>query len=57
MTNALAQLNNSMSMWEDNQKIEEIRKLFAPKLTEMEFQYFVGLGKAAGLNPFLREIW
>lgn len=44
-------------MWEDSQKIEEIRKLFAPKLTEMEFQYFVGLGKAAGLNPFLREIW
>ena len=57
MTNALTQLNNSMSMWEDNQKIEEIRKLFAPKLTESEFQYFVGLGKAAGLNPFLREIW
>jgi phage recombination protein Bet len=57
MNNALAQLNNSLTMWEDNQKIEEIRKLFAPKLTEMEFQYFVGLGKAAGLNPFLREIW
>lgn len=57
MTNALAQLNNSLTMWEDNQKIEEIRKLFAPKLTESEFQYFVGLGKAAGLNPFLREIW
>jgi phage recombination protein Bet len=57
MTNALTQINNSLTMWEDNQKIEEIRKLFAPKLTEMEFQYFVGLGKAAGLNPFLREIW
>lgn len=57
MTNALAQINNSLTMWEDNHKIEEIRKLFAPKLTEMEFQYFVGLGKAAGLNPFLREIW
>lgn len=57
MTNALTQLNNSLTMWEDNQKLEEIRKLFAPKLTEMEFQYFVGLGKAAGLNPFLREIW
>lgn len=57
MTNALVQLNNSMSMWEDNAKIEEIRKLFAPKLTESEFQYFVGLGRATGLNPFLREIW
>jgi phage recombination protein Bet len=44
-------------MWEDNKKLEEIRKLFAPKLTEMEFQFFVGLGKASGLNPFTREIW
>lgn len=57
MSNAIAQLNNSMTMWEDANKLNEIRKLFAPKLTEMEFQYFVGLGKAAGLNPFLREIW
>ena len=57
MTNALAQINNSLTMWEDSKQIDEIRKLFAPKLTEMEFQYFVGLGKAAGLNPFLREIW
>jgi phage recombination protein Bet len=57
MTNSLAQLNNSLTMWEDNTQIEEIRKLFAPKLTEMEFQYFVGLGKATGLNPFLKEIW
>lgn len=44
-------------MWEDNKKILEIKKLFAPKLTEMEFQFFVGLGKATGLNPFTREIW
>ena len=57
MSNALAQLNNSLTMWEDANKLNEIRKLFAPKLTEMEFQYFVGLGKAAGLNPFLKEIW
>lgn len=46
-----------MTMWEDSNKLEEIRKLFAPKLSEMEFQFFVGLGKAAGLNPFTREIW
>jgi phage recombination protein Bet len=57
MSNALTQLNNGLSLWEDNSKIEEIRKLFAPKLTESEFQYFVGLGKATGLNPFLKEIW
>lgn len=57
MTNALAQINNSLTMWEDADKLNEIRKLFAPKLTEQEFHYFVGLGKATGLNPFLREIW
>lgn len=57
MSTALAQLNTSMTMWEDSAKLNEIRKLFAPKLTEMEFQFFVGLGKAANLNPFTREIW
>lgn len=50
-------MNNELAMWDDNQKLEEIRKLFAPTLTELEFQYFVGLGKATGLNPFTREIW
>lgn len=44
-------------MWEDSEKLKEIRKLFAPKLTDMEFQFFVGMGKATNLNPFLREIW
>jgi phage recombination protein Bet len=57
MSTALAQLNTSMTMWDDQVKLNEIRKLFAPKLTEMEFQFFVGLGKATNLNPFTREIW
>lgn len=57
MSTALQSLNHSMVMWDDKQKLEEIRKLFAPTLTEMEFQFFVGLGKASGLNPFTREIW
>jgi phage recombination protein Bet len=57
MSTALSQLNISMTMWEDEKKLNEIRKLFAPKLSEMEFQFFVGLGKAANLNPFTREIW
>lgn len=57
MSNALANVSQGMMMWDDNKKLEEIRKLFAPTLTEMEFQFFVGLGKASGLNPFTREIW
>jgi len=57
MSTALTQLNNSISMWEDSKKIEEIRKIFAPTFTDSEFQVFVGLGKATNLNPFTREIW
>lgn len=58
MSNELALNNNTqLSMWEDKQQLMEIKKLFAPKLSDMEFQYFVGLGKATNLNPFLREIW
>ena len=59
--NALTQINNSenteLMIWDDSKKIEEIRKLFAPKLSDMEFKFFVGLGKASRLNPFTREIW
>jgi len=58
MTNALTTSNiHGLVMWDDQKKLEEIRKLFAPTLTDMEFQFFVGLGKASGLNPFTREIW
>jgi phage recombination protein Bet len=56
-TIAMATINNTISLWEDNNKLEEIRKLFAPKLSEIEFQFFVGMGKASNLNPFTREIW
>jgi phage recombination protein Bet len=48
---------SNITIWEDKQKLEEIRKLFAPKLTDLEFKFFVGMGKATNLNPFLREIW
>lgn len=49
--------SNDLIMWDDQKKLDEIRKLFAPKLTDMEFKFFVGLGKASRLNPFTREIW
>ncbi len=53
----ILQNNTALSMWEDNKKLEEIRKIFAPKLNSQEFDAFVGMGKASHLNPFLREIW
>lgn len=48
---------NTNNLWEDPGNLEQIRQLFAPSLTAIEFQFFIGLGKAAGLNPFAREIW
>lgn len=43
--------------WNDEAKMAEVKKIFAPKLTDTEFQAFRGIGRATGLNPFLREIW
>jgi len=50
-------MSKGLMIWEDEKGLVEIKKLFAPKLTDMEFKFFVGLGKATGLNPFTREIW
>lgn len=49
--------NLALALWEDKNQVAEVRKLFAPDLTNEEFNYFMGLGKASGLNPFKREIW
>lgn len=50
-------MNDTLTVWSDNNNVEEIRKIFAPTLTETEFKTFMGIGMATGLNPFLREIW
>jgi len=58
MSNVLAMNNDQeLVMWDDAKALEEIRKLFAPKLSDMEFKFFIGLGKASRLNPYTREIW
>lgn len=46
--------NKAMEIW-NNQ--DEIRKLFAPTLSDEEFNYFMSLGITMQANPFLREIW
>jgi phage recombination protein Bet len=38
-------------------KLEVVKKVFAPKLTNEEFKLFVGLGMSLDANPFTREIW
>jgi len=50
-------LNKVLMMWNDKNKLEEIRKIYAPKLNDGEFKAFVEMGIATALNPFLREIW
>lgn len=47
----------AMTIWEDTSKLAEIKEVFAPTLSNTEFQMFIGMGKATGLNPFLREMW
>lgn len=55
MANEITTVNSqAIAVWQDS---ENIRKIFAPKLTETEFKFFMGLGKALGANPFTREIW
>jgi phage recombination protein Bet len=47
----------NMDLWEGDNNLKEIKAIFAPKLNENEFKAFIGMGRASGLNPFLREIW
>lgn len=49
-------MSNELTIWSDN-KLTDIKKLFAPALTSNEFETFVWIWKATWLNPFLREIW
>jgi phage recombination protein Bet len=58
MPNELAiQDSKELSVWDGEKALQEIKDLFAPNLTELEFKGFVNMGKALQLNPFLREIW
>ena len=54
---ALKTIDNTLALWDNSEQLQEIRKLFAPKLSDIEFQIYVGLGKSTNLNPFLKEIW
>lgn len=50
-------MSTILAIWEEPQSLQEIKSLFAPNLTDNEFKAFVGMGKATGLNPFLKELW
>ena len=56
--NEIAKVKNTgLVDWNNQEELKEIRVLFAPKLSDPEFKFFVGVGQVTGLNPFLREIW
>lgn len=43
--------------WNDPKMQLQIKETYGKNLNDSEWQLFVGLGVATGLNPFLREIW
>lgn len=49
--------NKEITIWETESQLTEIKKLYARDLSNLEYRAFVELGKATGLNPFLREVW
>ena len=53
----LAIVNNELKLWDEPTALQQIRTIFAPKLSPMEWLMFVELGRTTGLNPYLREIW
>jgi phage recombination protein Bet len=55
---SLSKKDGISSMWHDAAQLKEIRQMVSSTpLTEIEFQALVGIGRATGLNPFLRELW
>lgn len=48
---------SSIEIWKSQENLTQIKKIFAPKITDLEFVAFVEMGKSTGLNPFLKEIW
>jgi phage recombination protein Bet len=58
MTNEIATINNSNLIdWNCSNQLETIKNIYAKNATNEEFQIFVNLGRATGLNPFMRELW
>jgi phage recombination protein Bet len=58
MSNELIIANKTeLDIWECPLQLKEIKEVFCKDLTTIEFNAYVGMGKATGLNPFLRELW
>lgn len=55
--NELQKIDNSIIDWECQSQLKTIKDIYAKKATNEEFATFINIGRATGLNPFLREIW
>lgn len=49
--------NANINIWESSDQLTQIKEIYGKNLSNGEFTTFVQIGKATGLNPFLREIW
>lgn len=49
--------DNELSVWSDDKQVAEVKAIYGKDLTDSEFNILRGIGKATGLNPFLREVW
>lgn len=49
--------DNTLSIWNNEKQLAEIKAIYGAKLSDLEFKTLVGIGKATNLNPFLRELW
>ena len=49
--------NKITAMWKNESQLKTIKDIYAKHATQDEFEIFIQMGIASGLNPFLREIW
>src|SRR3990167_6675602 len=54
---ALLEKNQGMNIWESNDNLKQIKEIYGKNLSVGEFNTLVQMGRATGLNPFLKEIW
>lgn len=47
----------AIDMWQNQDQLAEIKKIYAKDLSEAEWRVLQAIGKATKLSPYLREIW
>ena len=47
----------TLALWESDTDLKQIKEIYGKNLSVGEFNTLVQMGRATGLNPFLKEIW